>query len=121
MIIFLRISTHSYSFLFLGGEPVTCKGEFTASGVHKQFGISFKTPKYPNQMIKEDVRVQMYLYKPSDKSTSEPVDFWYMADVSKEENRSPRPGNRRGRHDNNQNEPSSGKFVFHSHLDDFIL
>ena len=54
----------------------------------------------------------MYLYKPSDKSTSEPVDFWYMADVSKEENRSPRPGNRRGRHDNNQNEPSSGKLFF---------
>ena len=40
-----------------GGEPVTCKGEFTASGVHKQFGISFKTPKYPNQSIREDVRV----------------------------------------------------------------
>lgn len=93
------------------GEPVTCKGDFTASGVHKQFGISFKTPKYPNQSIKEDVRVQMYLYKPSDKSTSEPVDFWYMADVSKEENRSPRPGNRRGRHDNNQNEPSSGQRI----------
>ena len=53
----------------------------------------------------------MYLYKPSDKSTSESVDFWYMADVSKEENRSPRPGNRRGRHDNNQNEPSSGKLI----------
>ena len=41
-----------------GGEPVTCKGEFTASGVHKQFGISFKTPKYPNQSIREDVRVR---------------------------------------------------------------
>lgn len=93
------------------GEPVTCKGEFTASGVHKQFGISFKTPKYPNQLIKEDVRVQMYLYKPSDKSTSEPVDFWYMADVSKEENRSPRPGNRRGRHNNNHDEPSSGQRI----------
>jgi len=93
------------------GEPVTCKGEFTASGVHKQFGISFKTPKYPNQNIKEDVRVQMYLYKPSDKSISESVDFWYMSAVSKEENRSPRPGNRRARHDNNQNEPSSGQRI----------
>ena len=50
----------------------------------------------------------MYLYKPSDKSTSEPVDFWYMTSVAKEENRSPRPGNRRARQDNNQNEPSSG-------------
>ena len=50
----------------------------------------------------------MYLYKPSDKSTSEPVDFWYMSSVAKEENRSPRAGNRRARHDNNQNEPSSG-------------
>ena len=44
-----------------GGEPVTCKGEFTASGVHKQFGISFKTPKYPNQSIREDVRVSRNL------------------------------------------------------------
>ena len=56
-------------------------------------------------------QVQMYLYKPSDKSTSEPVDFWYMTSVAKEENRSPRPGNRRARHDNNQNEPSSGTFI----------
>ena len=55
----------------------------------------------------------MYLYKPSDKSTSEPVDFWYMSSVSKEENRSPRPGNRRARNDNNQNEPSSGNVVMH--------
>ena len=55
----------------------------------------------------------MYLYKPSDKSTSEPVDFWYMSSVSKEENRSPRPGNRRARNDNNQNEPSSGNVIMH--------
>ena len=46
-----------YTLPLSGGEPVTCKGDFTASGVHKQFGISFKTPKYPNQSIKEDVRV----------------------------------------------------------------
>ena len=46
-------------FICTGGEPVVCKGEFTASGVHKQFGISFKTPKYPNQLIKEDVRVRI--------------------------------------------------------------
>jgi hypothetical protein len=32
-----------------------------------------------------------------------------MSSVSKEENRSPRPGNRRARNDNNQNEPSSGQ------------
>ena len=38
---------------------MVCKGEFTASGVHKHFGISFKTPKYPNQLIKEDVRVRI--------------------------------------------------------------
>ena len=56
----------------------------------------------------------MYLYKPSDKSTSEPVDFWYMSSVSKEENRSPRPGNRRARNDNNQNEPSSGNVIMQS-------
>ena len=50
----------------------------------------------------------MYLYKPSDKSASEPVDFWYMAAVTKDENRSPRATKGRPRHDNNQNEPSSG-------------
>ena len=58
---FLSYEKRKYVFIssnyIKGGEPVTCKGEFTASGVHKQFGISFKTPKYPNQSIREDVRV----------------------------------------------------------------
>ena len=63
----------------------------------------------------------MYLYKPSDKSTSEPVDFWYMSSVPKDENRSPRPGNRRARPDNNQNEPSSGKIIDYNKVSKVVI
>ena len=62
MPLYIYLCVGSNNFLIVGGEPVTCKGEFTASGVHKQFGISFKTPKYPNQNIKEDVRVRCYVH-----------------------------------------------------------
>jgi hypothetical protein len=50
-----------------GGEEVICKGEFSASDVHKQYGISFRTPAFPNPNITERVQVAMQLYKPSDK------------------------------------------------------
>ena len=66
-------------FVFLsGGESATMKGLFTMNDVHKQYGISLKTPPYINQDITTPVEVAMYLYKPSDKSRSDPLTFRYL-------------------------------------------
>lgn len=49
--------------------------DFGPTHVHKQVAISFKTPKYKSTEILEAVKVKMQLKRPSDGSTSEPVDF----------------------------------------------
>ena len=53
-------------------------GEFNASEVHKQYAISLKTPQYGDGHIKEKIRVVVELVKPSDDSTSEPQEFFYV-------------------------------------------
>merc|ERR1712123_140050 len=53
-------------------------GEFNASEVHKQYAISLKTPKFGDGIIKEKRRVFVELVKPSDDSTSEPMEFFYF-------------------------------------------
>jgi len=53
-------------------------GEFNASEVHKQYAISLKTPQYGDGHIKEKRRVFVELVKPSDDSTSEPQEFFYV-------------------------------------------
>ncbi|XP_023332679.1 embryonic polarity protein dorsal [Eurytemora carolleeae] len=50
---------------------------FSPSEVHKQYAISFKTPKYRDLNIKEKVRVQVELCKVNGE-TSEPQDFYYL-------------------------------------------
>jgi Rel homology dimerisation domain len=55
---------------FLGGENVEMKADFTSSDVHKQFGISFRTPRFPNPNITERVKVWVQLYKPTDQVRS---------------------------------------------------
>merc|ERR1712012_1136702 len=53
-------------------------GQFSASNVHKQYGISLMTPAYTYPLTGAGVRrVQMELIKPSDGATSEHVDFYY--------------------------------------------
>ena len=63
--------------LVLGGEQIIAKGEFTSNDVHKQYGISFRTPAYINKEIGGPVKCSMFLYKPKSKASSEPVDFWF--------------------------------------------
>jgi Rel homology dimerisation domain len=46
------------------------KADFTSSDVHKQFGISFRTPRFPNPNITERVKVWVQLYKPTDQVRS---------------------------------------------------
>merc|ERR1711971_607133 len=41
-------------------------------------GISLKTPPYGDEHIKEKTRVFVELVKPSDESTSEPQEFFYV-------------------------------------------
>ena len=53
-------------------------GEFNPSEVHKQYAISMKTPRYKDVNIKEKTKVFVELVKPTDESTSEPQDFYYL-------------------------------------------
>merc|ERR1712079_720907 len=53
-------------------------GEFTAADVHKQYAISLKTPMYREGVVTEKRRVFVELVKPSDESTSEPLEFFYV-------------------------------------------
>lgn len=50
-------------------------GDFQPSDVHKQYGISFKTPRYRDLEIEENVQVQVQLRRPSDKAVSDPRNF----------------------------------------------
>ena len=58
---FLKIEITFLYFHFSGGEAVTCKGDFNVNNVHKQFGISLKTPAYPNREITSPVKVRIIL------------------------------------------------------------
>ena len=50
-------------------------GDFQPSDVHKQYGISFKTPRYHDLEIEDNVQVQIQLRRPSDKALSDPRHF----------------------------------------------
>ena len=53
-------------------------GQFSASNVHKQYGISLLSPAYTHPLTGAGVRrVRVELVKPSDGATSEHVDFYY--------------------------------------------
>ncbi|XP_069063957.1 transcription factor p65 isoform X2 [Pleurodeles waltl] len=54
------------------------KGTFSQADVHRQVAIVFRTPAYQNQAIREPVRVQMQLRRPSDKEVSEAMEFQYL-------------------------------------------
>ena len=69
----------------MNGRQVVAKGEFTPVGVHKQFGISLKTPPYPNKDIYQPARCSLYLYKPKSGEKSDPKDFYYYPKSMKQE------------------------------------
>merc|ERR1711884_800844 len=56
-------------------------GQFSAQGVHKQFGISLVTPAFPHPLAPRVTRhkVRLELVRPSDEACSEPVDFYFTA------------------------------------------
>ncbi|KAL7301394.1 hypothetical protein TKK_0005839 [Trichogramma kaykai] len=60
-------------------------GDFTPPQVHKQVGISFRTPAYHDPMIDRTVHAYVQLRRPSDGMTSESIQFNFLP--------SGRPGN----------------------------
>jgi len=62
-------------FSFTNG--IVMKGSFAQNDVHEQCGIALVTPPFPNQLIKDKVCGQMYLYRPSENLQSDPIDFTY--------------------------------------------
>merc|ERR1719184_462974 len=53
-------------------------GDFNAQDVHKQYAITFKSPSYAMQEGTESKKVLVELVKPSDESTSEPMEFFFL-------------------------------------------
>ncbi|XP_053575987.1 transcription factor p65 [Bombina bombina] len=57
-----------------------CRGSFSQADVHRQVAIVFKTPPFQDINIRQPVKVQMQLRRPSDKEVSEPMEFQYLPD-----------------------------------------
>merc|ERR550517_1264391 len=53
-------------------------GDFNAQDVHKQYAITFKSPSYAMKDGTESKKVLVELVKPSDESTSEPMEFFFL-------------------------------------------
>jgi len=53
-------------------------GDFNAADVHKQYAITFKSPSYAMKEGTESKKVLVELVKPSDESTSEPMEFFFL-------------------------------------------
>ncbi|CAO1332555.1 unnamed protein product [Diamesa tonsa] len=63
---------------------------FNETDVHHQYGIVLKTPPYKDQSIQTSVTVYIQLYRPSDQSQSEPIEFRYKPNLHPSRKR-PRP------------------------------
>lgn len=53
------------------------RGEFGQNDVHRQVAITYKTPAYRFQDIRQPVTVFVQLRRPSDGETSDPMPFQY--------------------------------------------
>ncbi|KAG0722007.1 Nuclear factor NF-kappa-B p110 subunit [Chionoecetes opilio] len=58
-------------------------GEFADNDVHHQYAIVFRTPRYRFTNLNTSVRVKVQLERPTDKDTSEALDFTYLPDSLK--------------------------------------
>ncbi|KAM4721376.1 transcription factor p65 isoform 2-T2 [Rhinophrynus dorsalis] len=56
------------------------RGSFSQADVHRQVAIVFRTPPFQDPTIRQPVKVQMQLRRPSDKEVSEPMEFQYLPD-----------------------------------------
>lgn len=56
-------------------------GVFNEADVHHQYGIVLKTPPYKKSLIDAPVTVLVQLFRPSDGSSSEPLEFRYKPSI----------------------------------------
>ncbi|OCT81672.1 putative transcription factor p65 homolog [Xenopus laevis] len=56
------------------------RGIFSQADVHRQVAIVFRTPAFQHTQIRQTVKVQMQLRRPSDKEVSETMEFQYLPD-----------------------------------------
>ncbi|KAL2095764.1 hypothetical protein ACEWY4_007912 [Coilia grayii] len=63
--------------IIFGRGSWEAKAEFAQTDVHRQIAIVFKSPPYQDQDIYEEVEVNVYLRRLSDRMDSEPVKFTY--------------------------------------------
>ena len=61
-------------------------GVFGPNDVHKQYAISLVTPPYTGPPPATSRRVLVELVKPSEETSSEPSQFWYLNTTSGTEN-----------------------------------
>ncbi|XP_041918854.1 transcription factor RelB isoform X2 [Alosa sapidissima] len=65
--------------IIFGRGSWEAKAEFAQTDVHRQIAIVFKSPPYQDQDIYEEVDVNVFLRRLSDRMDSEPVKFTYTA------------------------------------------
>ena len=73
-----KVTREDIKVRFYDSQAWVAWGEFNPSEVHKQYAISMKTPRYKDVNIKEKTNVFIELVKPTDESTSEPQNFYYL-------------------------------------------
>lgn len=62
----------------LNPKMVLVKADFGPNDVHKQYGITVRTPPYADMDITEPVLCAMFLYRPKNNTKSDPIDFYYV-------------------------------------------
>lgn len=72
-----KVQKEDIEVLFVHGSW-EARGSFSQADVHRQVAIVFRTPPYQDQEIRQPVKVQMQLRRPSDKEVSEPMEFQYL-------------------------------------------
>jgi len=73
-----KVTREDIKVRFYDSQSWEAWGDFNPSEVHKQYAISLKTPRYKDVSIKERTKVFVELVKPTDESTSEPQDFYFV-------------------------------------------
>uniref|UniRef100_A0A8C5MSW8 RELA proto-onco, NF-kB subunit n=1 Tax=Leptobrachium leishanense TaxID=445787 RepID=A0A8C5MSW8_9ANUR len=72
-----KVQKEDIEVVFVSGSW-EARGSFSQADVHRQVAIVFRTPPYKDQVIRQPVKVQMQLRRPSDKEVSEPMEFQYL-------------------------------------------
>lgn len=72
-----RVSRDDIKVKFYDDMGWEAYADFNPSDVHKQYAIAFKTPRYKDGQVLEEVRVWVKLEK-ANREESEPQDFYYL-------------------------------------------